>query len=223
MRAWRRRIRIPLTVLLLVSMLVGAVTVLARTVALGASGKRSQLDEKIDGGTMEQYLKTREEKKAILRWIANGAQESEWADVEPVLMERCVSCHNGLAMPILVPLDRYQSTARLATVRSLLSEKIEWGTMERYLEGPEEQEKILSWIDRGAAESGWNEVGPILIERCVYCHNPAGLPGLVPLDRYPSVARFAVIPPSEQTTGALAGPIAVLLLSLIGLCLLWIR
>ena len=44
-------------------------------------------------------------------------------------------------------------------------------------------------------------------------NNPAGLPGLVPLDRYPSVARFAVIPPSERATGALAGPIAVLLLS----------
>ena len=187
-------------------------TVLARTVAGGASDERSLLDEKIDGGTMEQYLKTREEKNAILRWIANGARESEWADVEPVLMERCVSCHNDLTMPNLVPLV-YQSTARLATVRSLLAEKIEWGTMERYLEGHEEQEKILRWIDGGAAESGWNKVEPILVERCVYCHNPAGLPGLVPLDRYPSVARFAVIPPSERATGALAGPIAVLLLS----------
>ena len=159
-------------------------TVLARTVAGGASDERSLLDEKIDGGTMEQYLKTREEKNAILRWIANGARESEWADVEPVLMERCVSCHNDLTMPNLVPLV-YQSTARLATVRSLLAEKIEWGTMERYLEGHEEQEKILRWIDGGAAESGWNKVEPILVERCVYCHNPAGLPGLVPLDRYP--------------------------------------
>ncbi len=221
MRAWPRRIRILLT-MLLVCITAGAVTLLARTVAGGAREQRSQLEEEIDGGKMEQYLENRDEKKAILRWVENGALEGEWVEIEPILTERCVSCHNGFTMPNLVPLDRYESTARVATERPLLAEKIEWGTMERYLEDPGEQEQILRWIGVGAAESEWSEVEPILMDYCVSCHNPeTGVPGLVPLDRYPSVARIAVIAPSERPRAAFAGPIAVLLFSAVGLYLTW--
>ena len=196
-------------------------TVLARTVAGGASDERSLLDEKIDGGTMEQYLKTREEKNAILRWIANGARESEWADVEPVLMERCVSCHNDLTMPNLVPLV-YQSTARLATVRSLLAEKIEWGTMERYLEGHEEQEKILRWIDGGAAESGWNEVEPILNRALCLLSQPGRstgprAPGSISVGR--AVRSHTAFRAGHRSLGRPHRGAAAL--RVVGLCLMW--
>lgn len=224
MRAWSRGVRIPLTVIL-VSAAAGAAIALWRTATLRlGSGPppRSQLAEQVDGGAMEKYLESSSQKETILRWIANGARRDEWEAVEPILLENCVSCHDAVTMPTIVPRNQYSFTARVATVRSVLAEKVEWSTMTRYLEGPGEKETLLRWIDNGAPENGWAEIGRILMERCVFCHNPeTGVPGLVSLDRYHPAARLAIRPQSELAIGEMAASIAVFVLATAGLVQMW--
>ncbi|MFQ5791064.1 MAG: hypothetical protein ACE5JI_11390 [Acidobacteriota bacterium] len=222
MRGGPRSLRIALTIVL-VAIGTGALALLARALILGPPGPRTPFEEEIDGGDMEQYLESADEKKALLRWVAGGPTEDAWKDVEPILEAHCVSCHDGFSMPDLVPLDQYEPAARLASVRPLLAEKIEWGSMEKYLEGPGEKEKILSWIESGAPESEWQDVKPILAERCVSCHNPLGVPGLVALDRYPSVARIAAVPPVERPPASIAAPIGVGLIAAAALYQMWGR
>lgn len=219
MPAWPRRVRVVLTVVL-ISLLFGSVVALGRAVAGRRAGERSQLEEKIDGGSMEKYLDTRDEKRGLLHWIRQGAPKELWPEVEPVLGARCVSCHNGVTMRNLVPLDRYEPASRVASLRPLLARKIEWGSMERYLGDSGEKGRILSWIERGATEREWSEVRPILMKRCASCHNPQGVPGLVRLDRYPPVARIAS-PPARRADAGLSAPVGLLVLSAAGLFGLW--
>lgn len=223
MPTWPRWVRIPLTVIL-ASLTVAAAVTLGLTAARrldSGSQPRSQLAKQVDGGAMEKYLENPAQKAVILRWIDNGARQDEWGAVEPILAECCVPCHDALTMPSIVPLNQYSSAARVATVRSRLAEKLEWGTMTRYLEGRGEKETLLRWIDSGAPESEWAETGRILMGRCVSCHNPeTGVPGLVSLDRYGPVARMAALPQSESAAGSVA-PITVIVLATAGLCQLW--
>ena len=183
--------------------------------ALGARGRvapglRSAMNRQVDGGLMEQYLKSPEEKKTILRWVRAGAPRSGWPEIGSVFEERCLSCHFSGAER-LVPLDRYETAAAVSRARPLLKEKLEWGSMARYLEDPEQKETVLHWVDRGAPEADWSRIASILARNCVSCHNREGVRGLVPLDRYARVARIAVLPAVERSPLAIALPAATLL------------
>jgi len=217
--------RILLSLVLASIMAVAVLFLSQRVVAHIRSGpeKRPQLAEMIDGGTMEQFLSGPDEKEALLSWIEDGATESEWSAIESILHETCVLCHDGVIEANIVPLNQYSTTARVATVRSVLAERTEWGTMTGYLEGPGEKETILRWIDNGALESQWAEPGRILMARCASCHNPeTGVAGLVSLDLYRPAARIALLPPSERlSASAGAAPIAAILLTAAGMYGTW--
>lgn len=69
-----------------------------------------------------------------------------------------------------------------------LAAKIDGGSMEQFLPRPGDKGKILSWIQDGASEKGYDEVAaPILRANCVRCHNPAGVSSFRPLARYEQV------------------------------------
>ena len=221
MRGRARILRFPLTLLLL-CLIAASALVLKRALSSGGSGGRTQLEEKIDGGNMERYLDSADQKDVLLDWAEEGAPRERWEEVEPILTERCVSCHNRVAMPHVVPLDQYAPASRTAVLRPLLARKIEWGSMERYLNRPGEKEEILRWMEAGAPERGWEEVEGILSRHCVSCHNPeTGVPGLVALDRYESVMRTATLPPAEPPTWTLAASMGILLAGAAGLFRLW--
>ena len=212
--------------LVLASIMGGAILFLGQGVAAHLSSgpkKRSQLAEQIDSGLMEQYLPGPDEKETILSWIDDGAVEDDWVEIETVLWENCVLCHDGVIEPNIVPLNQYLTTARVATVRSVLAERTEWGTMTEYLERPVEKETVLRWIENGALESEWAEPGRILVARCASSHNPeTGVAGLVSLDLYRPTARIAFVLPSERLSAAtVAAPIAALILAAAGMVRLW--
>lgn len=195
---------------------------LAHTWVSAPPGPRSQLEEAIDGGDMEEYLDGSEDKRALLRWARDGAPQERWEEIAPILEDDCVPCHNGFTLPNLVPLDRYEPASRVAIPRSLLAQKIEWGSMDRYLEGPGEQETLLEWIERGAPESEWDEVEPILMDRCATCHNPLGVPGLPSLDRYSSTARIATLERDGESRSPIPLPVPLTALALATGGLMWV-
>ncbi len=64
-------------------------------IALYGAREKTKLESKIDGGSMEQYLKDPSEKPAILAWIKGGADEAGYkAQVKPILEKRCTMCHS---------------------------------------------------------------------------------------------------------------------------------
>lgn len=69
-----------------------------------------------------------------------------------------------------------------------LASKIDGGSMAQFLPQAGDKEKVLSWIQDGAGEEGYNSVvKPILQQNCVRCHNPAGLQRFAPLTSYEEV------------------------------------
>jgi mono/diheme cytochrome c family protein len=69
-----------------------------------------------------------------------------------------------------------------------LAAKIHGGSMEQFLTRRGDKEKILSWIQDGAEQRGYEEVvRPILTQNCVRCHNPNGLQRFAPLTSYEEV------------------------------------
>lgn len=79
-----------------------------------------------------------------------------------------------------------------------LASKIHGGSMEQFLKQAGDKEKILSWIQDGASESGYTAaVKPILAENCVRCHNPNGLQRFAPLTSYEEVMAVTQIDRGE--------------------------
>lgn len=69
-----------------------------------------------------------------------------------------------------------------------LASKIHGGSMEQFLPKSGDKEIILSWIQDGASEQGYERaVKPILAQNCIRCHNPNGLQRFVPLTSYQEV------------------------------------
>jgi len=69
-----------------------------------------------------------------------------------------------------------------------LAAKIDGGSMMQFLPRPGDKERILSWIQDGADQAGYEKiVRPILTENCVRCHNPSGLQRFAPLTNYDQV------------------------------------
>ena len=190
----------------------------ARTAA--NPSRRPAMARQVDGGLMEQHLQSPDEKARILRWVETGASEGGWSAVKSVFEERCLMCHS-FGAPHRVPLDQYASAAAVSQARPLLREKLEWGSMARYLEDPEERRALLGWIDRGAPEGEWEQIAAILTRRCLSCHNPQGVRGLVSLDRYARVVKIAVLPAEARAPLAVVLPAGTLLVTGILLGRVW--
>ncbi len=79
-----------------------------------------------------------------------------------------------------------------------LAVKIDGGSMEQFLPVPGDKEKILSWIQDGADEDGYEEVvTPILTKNCLRCHNPKGVSSFRPLTSYEEVLKVTEIDRGE--------------------------
>ncbi|MEE9204967.1 MAG: hypothetical protein V3U08_08100, partial [Nitrospirales bacterium] len=70
-------------------------------------GKRegSRLEAALEGA-MGDYV-TQAQKKQIARWIKEGAGEAEFVNIQPILNEACVSCHNPESEMPIPPLTSY--------------------------------------------------------------------------------------------------------------------
>ena len=157
-------------------------------------GRRPRLAAVVDGGKMEEFVETADEKQTILRWVEKGAPENGWPGVERVFNDRCTTCHSSDASFNMLPLDDYSYAAASARVQPVLLEKITGGTMGEYLESPEAQQTLVGWVEAGAVESDWPVAKGVLDAHCVHCHNPEGVQGIVSLDSYRPVARLASLP-----------------------------
>ena len=79
-----------------------------------------------------------------------------------------------------------------------LAAKIDGGSMSQFLTKPGDKDKILSWIQDGAEQPGYEAVvRPILQQNCVRCHNPQGLQRFTPLTNYEQVMAVAQIDRGE--------------------------
>ena len=69
-----------------------------------------------------------------------------------------------------------------------IASKINGGSMAQFLSKAGDKEKVLTWIQDGADQKGYEAVvKPILNENCVRCHNPNGLQRFAPLTSYEEV------------------------------------
>ena len=116
-----------------------------------------------------------------------------WADVAPLMEAKCGACHGtadltGLALdtyantmaggkngPVVIPGDSANSV--LYTLQAAGGHP---GTF-----APEELAIVQEWIDAGAVESAgapagptWDEVAPVVQEKCSACHTTADMTGL---------------------------------------------
>lgn len=74
-------------------------------------GNRSntKLASKIDGGSMQQFLKRSGDKEKILSWIQDGADVAGYErTVRPILAGNCVRCHNPSGLQRFTPLTSYE-------------------------------------------------------------------------------------------------------------------
>lgn len=71
--------------------------------------------------------------------------------------------------------------------------KIDGGNMEQFI-SPDDKQRVIDWVSRGATEQEYDEViAPILERQCVTCHNPQGIAFQRTLQSYAEVMR--VVPP----------------------------
>ena len=153
---------------------------------------------------------TPEELAIVQEWIDAGAVENagaptsagpSWDDVDPVVQEKCSTCHTtpdmtGLAMdtyantlaggkngPVVVPGDSANSV--LYTLQAAGGHP---GVFT-----PEELALVQAWIDAGAVESAgsasgplWDEVAPLVETKCGVCHSTPDMTGLA-MDSYANI------------------------------------
>jgi cytochrome c5 len=176
-------------------------------------GRSPRLAAAVDGGAMERFLDSTDEKETILRWVERSSPEREWPEVSAVFEARCVTCHVSDEEQFeVLALDLYASAAAASRVRPVLEEKVTGGAMGKYLDSAAEQSAIVAWIASGAPEKDWLRVRDILAAHCVQCHNPEGVAGIPSLDAYAPAARLARLPEPRRlplwhyvgSTGALS-------------------
>jgi FAD dependent oxidoreductase len=74
-----------------------------------------------------------------------------------------------------------------------LVEKIDGGSMEKFVT-PRDKEKIVAWVRDGAQKQSYREtVDPILQSNCVVCHNSEGIAFFRPLTSYGKVMAVAKV------------------------------
>lgn len=180
-------------------------------------GRPPRLAAVVDGGKMEEFLETAEERETILRWVDDGAPERDWPRVENIFEDRCTTCHQSGASFEFLRLDNYADAARAAEVLPVLLEKITGGTMGEYLESPKAHETLVDWIEAGAPESEWPIAQAVLDAHCVHCHNPDGVQGIVSLNSYRTPARLASLPPALPRPIVVPGLVLFASLSLLAI------
>ena len=83
-------------------------------IAYHGSANRTRLESAING-IMEPNLKYKGDKDVILRWIHNGANESDYKEhIAPILNRDCVICHSPEINPALPNLTNYEGVAKVA-------------------------------------------------------------------------------------------------------------
>ena len=81
---------------------------------------------------------------------------------------------------------------------TLLAAKIDGGSMEQFLPVPGHKEAILSWLQDGSTEQGFQAIEPIIQDNCLTCHAPGGLMGTRrPLDTYARVKAVTAVDRGE--------------------------
>lgn len=66
-------------------------------------------------GSMRDYAAP-DDRQKIIDWIRAGAGDAPFADIRPILMRSCASCHSAEAGMGLVPLTTYAEVAEVASV-----------------------------------------------------------------------------------------------------------
>jgi len=84
-------------------------------IAYYGSHDQTRLAAAINGGPMEQNLKSPADKQAILNWLKSGKSEDRYKDViAPILNRNCVVCHNPESNPTLPNLTSYEGVMDVA-------------------------------------------------------------------------------------------------------------
>ena len=156
-----------------------------------------RLSAAIDNGSMARFLASPEEKETILNWVKAGAPKSKWPSISLIFEKRCADCHHSNAPFNMLVLDQYSSAVTATVVKPILIEKITGGTMGKYLDTFEEQQRLVAWVLSGADRSKWPVVEKILNDHCIQCHNPEGVQGIVSLESYGSVQQLTKPPKSK--------------------------
>ena len=81
--------------------------------ALGGSRERTMLEQKVDGGSMSQYLTNSKERKLVLSWAHAGAKEDDFAPVHAILKKNCVGCHNPKGVMSRQPLTNFAQVSQV--------------------------------------------------------------------------------------------------------------
>jgi hypothetical protein len=74
----------------------------------------SRLEASLEG-SMKEYA-TSEERQQLIGWIRAGAGEAQFADIRPILLRACASCHSAEAGMGLAPLTTYAEVAEFTRV-----------------------------------------------------------------------------------------------------------
>lgn len=87
-----------------------------RDVKMHLLGDRSStlLEQKITVGTMRQYIEDDAERATVLAWIHNGARETDFSSIEPILKNRCTGCHSHNGAAAFRPLTTYEEVHEVA-------------------------------------------------------------------------------------------------------------
>ncbi|MGV3723638.1 MAG: hypothetical protein ACO1SX_22300 [Actinomycetota bacterium] len=82
-------------------------------VRIGIAGKREKtvLEAKLVGGSMEQYLSEPQERTQLLDWIHTGGDRTAFTTVQPVLAQRCQSCHSPAGPAKFRPLTNFEEVS----------------------------------------------------------------------------------------------------------------
>lgn len=76
--------------------------------------RSSRLEASLEG-SMKEYG-TPKEKQKIIDWIREGAGEAQFADIRPILLQACASCHSAESGMPLAPLTTYAEVAAFTEV-----------------------------------------------------------------------------------------------------------
>lgn len=89
---------------------------LVKAIVLKYHGDRgnSRLEASLEG-SMKEYA-TPGERQKIVGWIREGASEAQFADIKPIFLQSCASCHSHGAGMGLAPLTAYAEVAEYTKV-----------------------------------------------------------------------------------------------------------
>jgi hypothetical protein len=80
---------------------------------------------------------------------------------------------------------------------TILGTVISGGSMEQYLQNPDDKGRILSWIQDGARESEFAKVQPVFTQSCTRCHSATGSASFRPLSNFKEVVAVTQVDRGE--------------------------